>query len=33
MHGRVPNGIVNREIVDRPTWRAKLERYQAAFGA
>jgi D-3-phosphoglycerate dehydrogenase len=32
MHGRVPNGIVNREIVDRPTWRAKLERYQAAFG-
>ncbi len=32
MHGRVPTGIVNREIVDRPTWRAKLERYQAAFG-
>jgi D-3-phosphoglycerate dehydrogenase len=32
MHGRVPSGIVNREIVDRPTWRAKLERYQAAFG-
>jgi D-3-phosphoglycerate dehydrogenase len=32
MHGRVPSGIVNREIVDRPTWRAKLERFQAAFG-
>jgi phosphoglycerate dehydrogenase-like enzyme len=32
MHGRVPSGIVNREIVDRPTWRAKLERYQAEFG-
>jgi D-3-phosphoglycerate dehydrogenase len=32
MHGRVPTGIVNREIVERPTWRAKLERYQAAFG-
>jgi phosphoglycerate dehydrogenase-like enzyme len=31
MHGRVPTGIVNREIVDRPAWRAKLERYQAAF--
>jgi phosphoglycerate dehydrogenase-like enzyme len=31
MHGRVPTGIVNREIVDRPEWRAKLERYQAAF--
>jgi hypothetical protein len=32
MHGRVPTGIVNREIVDRPEWRAKLERYGAAFG-
>jgi phosphoglycerate dehydrogenase-like enzyme len=31
MHGRVPTGIVNREIVDQPEWRAKLERYQAAF--
>jgi phosphoglycerate dehydrogenase-like enzyme len=31
MHGRVPTGIVNREIVDQPAWRAKLERYQAAF--
>ena len=32
MHGRVPTGIVNREIVDRPAWQDKLERYQAAFG-
>jgi phosphoglycerate dehydrogenase-like enzyme len=32
MHGRVPTGIVNREVVDRPAWRAKLERYGAAFG-
>jgi phosphoglycerate dehydrogenase-like enzyme len=32
MHGRVPTGIVNREIVDRPAWRAKLERYGATFG-
>jgi D-3-phosphoglycerate dehydrogenase len=31
MHGRVPTGIVNREIVDRPAWREKLERYQATF--
>ena len=33
MHGRVPVGIVNREIVDRPAWREKLERYAAAFGS
>ncbi len=32
MHGRVPTGIVNREIVERPAWRDKLKRYQAAFG-
>ena len=32
MHGRVPTGIVNREIVDRPVWQDKLKRYQAAFG-
>ena len=32
MHGRVPTGIVNREIVERPTWRAKLEGYGATFG-
>jgi D-3-phosphoglycerate dehydrogenase len=32
MHGRVPRGIVNREIVDRPAWREKLERYAATFG-
>ncbi|MGH6897006.1 MAG: NAD(P)-dependent oxidoreductase [Geminicoccaceae bacterium] len=32
MHGRVPPGIVNREIVDRPAWRDKLEGYRATFG-
>jgi D-3-phosphoglycerate dehydrogenase len=32
MHGRVPTGIVNREIVDQPEWQAKLERYAAQFG-
>jgi phosphoglycerate dehydrogenase-like enzyme len=33
MQGRVPSGIVNREIVDRPAWREKLKRYAAEFGA
>jgi phosphoglycerate dehydrogenase-like enzyme len=33
MHGRVPRGIVNREIIDNSAWRAKLERYKAAFGS
>jgi phosphoglycerate dehydrogenase-like enzyme len=33
MRGRAPTGIVNREIVDRPAWRAKLERYAEQFGA
>ena len=33
MHGRVPTGIVNREIVERPAWRAKLERYGARSAA
>jgi D-3-phosphoglycerate dehydrogenase len=32
MHGRVPTGIVNREIVDRPAWQDKLKRYAAQFG-
>jgi phosphoglycerate dehydrogenase-like enzyme len=32
MHGRVPTGIVNREITDQPAWREKLERYRATFG-
>ncbi|TVQ29692.1 MAG: dehydrogenase [Geminicoccaceae bacterium] len=26
--GNVPKGIVNREIVDAPGWRAKLQRYK-----
>jgi D-3-phosphoglycerate dehydrogenase len=32
MHGRVPTGIVNRKVVDRPGWQAKLERYRGVFG-
>jgi hypothetical protein len=32
MHGRVPTGIVDRKVVERPGWQKKLERYRAAFG-
>jgi phosphoglycerate dehydrogenase-like enzyme len=32
MHGRVPRGIVNREVADRPAWQEKLKRYRQAFG-
>jgi phosphoglycerate dehydrogenase-like enzyme len=32
MHGRVPRGVVNREITEQPAWRAKLERYRTTFG-
>ena len=30
--GRVPVGIVNREIAEDPAWTAKLEQYRSAFG-
>lgn len=32
MSGRVPAGIVNREVVERPGWRAKLADYETRFG-
>ncbi|MEM7021794.1 MAG: NAD(P)-dependent oxidoreductase [Pseudomonadota bacterium] len=32
MHGRVPTGIVNREVTDQPAWQAKLAKYRQAFG-
>ena len=32
MHGRVPTGIVNREVVDQPAWQDKLKRYRQAYG-
>jgi phosphoglycerate dehydrogenase-like enzyme len=32
MHGRVPAGIVNREVVDQPAWQDKLERYRQDYG-
>jgi phosphoglycerate dehydrogenase-like enzyme len=32
MHGRVPVGIVNKDVVDQPAWRAKLTALEARFG-
>lgn len=32
MHGRVPRGIVNREITERPGWQKKLATYRERFG-
>jgi phosphoglycerate dehydrogenase-like enzyme len=31
-HGRVPTGIVNRDVVDQPRFRARLEDYRRRFG-
>ncbi len=33
MHGRVPNGVVNREVLEQQGWRRKLNQYQAQFGS
>ena len=32
MQGRIPRGVVNREIVDNPAWTAKIEAYARRFG-
>jgi phosphoglycerate dehydrogenase-like enzyme len=32
MHGRVPVGIVNKDVVDRAAWRGKLEALRSRFG-
>jgi phosphoglycerate dehydrogenase-like enzyme len=32
MRGRVPAAIVNRDVVDRPAWRAKLAALRSRFG-
>ncbi len=32
-HGRVPRGIVNREVVDQPRFRQRLESYRKHFGS
>ena len=31
MEGRVPGGIVNRDVVDRPGWKARLAEYARRF--
>jgi phosphoglycerate dehydrogenase-like enzyme len=32
MKGRLPRGIVNREVADRPGFKAKLEGFGSRFG-
>jgi D-3-phosphoglycerate dehydrogenase len=32
MHGRVPTGVVNRDVLDQPAWQAKLDGYRKTFG-
>ena len=32
MEGRIPSGIVNRDVVDRPGWKARLAEYAQRFG-
>lgn len=31
MHGKVPRGIVNRQVTDDPRWQAKLEAFAERF--
>ena len=33
MHGRVPHGVVNREVLRQQGWRRKLDQYRAQFGS
>jgi hypothetical protein len=32
MHGHVPVGIVNKDVVNQAAWRGKLAALQARFG-
>ncbi len=32
-HGRVPNGVVNRKVLDAPRFQARLEAYKNQYGA
>ncbi len=32
MHGRVPVGIVNKDVVNQAAWRGKLTALEAQFG-
>ena len=33
MAGRLPDGIVNRDVIDRPGWQARLSDYARRFGS
>jgi hypothetical protein len=30
-HGRIPRGIVNRDVLEKPNFRRKLEEYRRRF--
>ncbi|MGI9487946.1 MAG: NAD(P)-dependent oxidoreductase [Geminicoccaceae bacterium] len=32
MHGRVPTGVVNQEVLKQKSWQAKLDRHKKTFG-
>jgi len=32
MHGRVPTGVVNRDVLEQKAWRDKLENFKKQFG-
>jgi phosphoglycerate dehydrogenase-like enzyme len=32
-HGRVPNGVVNRKVLESPRFQARLEAYKGQYGA
>jgi phosphoglycerate dehydrogenase-like enzyme len=31
MHGKVPRGIVNRDVIDDPRWQTKIEEFGRRF--
>jgi hypothetical protein len=31
-HGRVPRGVVNRAVLERPRFKARLDAYRGRFG-
>ena len=33
MKGEVPRGVVNREVIENPAWRAKLDGLRQRFAA
>ena len=32
-HGRVPRGVVNKQVLDSPKFKARLEDYRGRFGS